>query len=84
VENFATEVTFPEQLEGEDLLLGEGEEGLLFDENGMPIEGDPALEDPGAMPGTDPEPLDDAFIERAIGRREPRSSRDEDDLREPQ
>ena len=84
VENFATEVTFPEQLEGEDFLLGEGEEGLLLDENGMPIEGDPALEDPGAMPGTDPEPLDDAFIERAIGRREPRSSRDEEGLREPQ
>jgi penicillin-binding protein 1A len=84
VENFATEVTFPEQLEGEELLLGEGEEGLLLDENGMPIEGDPALEDPGAMPGTDPEPLDDAFIERAIGRREPRSSRDEGGLREPQ
>lgn len=84
VENFATEVTFPEQLEGEDLLLGEGEEGLLLDENGMPIEGDPALDDPGAMPATDPEPLDDAFIERAIGRREPRSSRDEGGLREPQ
>lgn len=84
VENFATEVTFPEQLEGEDFLLGEGEEGLLLDENGMPIEGDPALGDPGAMPGTDPEPLDDAFIERAIGRREPRSSRDEGGVREPQ
>ncbi len=84
VENFATEVTFPEQLEGEDLLLGEGEEGLLLDENGMPIEGDPAFGDPGAMPSTDPEPLDDAFIERAIGRREPRSSRDEAGLREPQ
>jgi len=84
VENFATEVTFPEQLEGEELLLGEGEEGLLFDENGMPIEGDPALDDPGAMPATDPEPLDDAFIERAIGRREHRSSRDEERLREPQ
>jgi penicillin-binding protein 1A len=84
VENFATEVTFPEQLEGEELLLGEGEGGLLLDENGMPIEGDPALDDPGAMPATEPEPLDDAFIERAIGRREPRSSRDEEGLREPQ
>ncbi len=84
VENFATEVTFPEQLEGEDLLLGEGGEGLLLDENGMPIEGDPALGDPGAMPATDPEPLDDVFIERAIGRREPRSSRGEEGLREPQ
>ncbi|HQS12834.1 MAG: penicillin-binding protein [Sphingomonadales bacterium 35-56-22] len=84
VENFATEVTFPEQLEGEDLLLGEGEEGLLLDENGMPIEGDPALGDPDAMPDTDPEPLDDAFIERAIGGRDPRSSRDEEGVREPQ
>jgi penicillin-binding protein 1A len=84
VENFATEVTFPEQLEGEDFLLGEGEEGMLFDENGMPIEGDPAFGDPGAMPATDPEPLDDAFIERAIGRREPGSSRDEAGVREPQ
>ena len=84
VENFATEVTFPEQLEGEDFLLGEGDEGLLLDANGMPIEGDPAFGDPGAMPSTDPEPLDDAFIERAIGRREPRSSRDEGGLREPQ
>jgi len=84
VENFATEVTFPEQLEGEEFLLGEGEEGLLFDENGMPIEGDPALDDPGAIPATEPEPLDDTFIERAIGRREPRSSRDEERLREPQ
>ena len=84
VENFATEVTFPEQLEGEELLLGEGEEGLLFDENGMPIEGDPALDDAGDMPATEPEPLDDAFIERAIGRREPRSSRDEEGFGEPQ
>ncbi len=84
VENFATEVTFPEQLEGEDFLLGEGEEGLLLDENGMPIEGDPELGDPGAMPATEPEPLDDTFIERAIGRREPRSSRDEEGVREPQ
>ena len=83
MEKFATEVTFPEALEGEESLL-EGQEMLLFDENGMPIEGDPAFGDPGAMPATDPEPLDDAFIERAIGRREPRSSRDEQGLREPQ
>jgi len=84
VENFATEVTFPERLEGEEPLLGEEGEGLLLDENGMPIEGDPALEDPGQMPATEPEPLDDAFIERAIGRREPRSSPEEEGYREPQ
>lgn len=84
VENFATEVTFPERLEGEEPLLGEEGEGLLLDENGMPIEGDPALEDPGLMPATEPEPLDEAFIERAIGRREPRSSPEEEGFREPQ
>ena len=39
VEKFATEVTFPERLEGEEPLLGE-EELLQLDENGMPIEGD--------------------------------------------
>ncbi len=72
VENFATEVTFPERLEGEEPLLGE-EELLQLDENGMPIEGDPAIEDPGLEPTAEPQPLDDAFIERAIGgRREPR------------
>ena len=72
VEKFATEVTFPERLEGEEPLLGE-EELLQLDENGMPIEGDPAIEDPGLEPTAEPQPLDDAFIERAIGgRREPR------------
>ena len=72
VEKFATEVTFPERLEGEEPLLGE-EDLLQLDENGMPIEGDPAIEDPGLEPTAEPQPLDDAFIERAIGgRREPR------------
>ena len=71
VEKFATEVTFPERLEGEEPLLGE-EELLQLDENGMPIEGDPTIEDPGLEPTAEPQPLDDAFIERAIGgRREP-------------
>jgi len=72
VEKFATEVTFPERLEGEEPLLGE-EELLQLDENGMPIEGDPTIEDPGLEPTAEPQPLDDVFIERAIGgRREPR------------
>lgn len=72
VEKFATEVTFPERLEGEEPLLGE-EELLQLDENGMPIEGDPTIEDPGLEPTAEPQPLDDAFIERAIGgRRDPR------------
>ena len=71
VEKFATEVTFPEVLEGEDALLG-ADEMLMFDENGMPIEGDPLMQDPNLGPAAEPgpEPLDDAFIERALnGRR---------------
>ena len=72
VEKFATEVTFPERLEGEEPLLGE-EELLQLDENGMQIEGDPTIEGSGLEPTAEPQPLDDAFIERAIGgRREPR------------
>jgi penicillin-binding protein 1A len=72
VEKFATEVTFPERLEGEEPLLGE-EALLQLDENGMPIEGDPMIEDPELEPTAEPQPLGDAFIERAIGgRREPR------------
>jgi len=72
VEKFATEVTFPERLEGEEPLLGE-EALLQLDENGMPIEGDLMIEDPQLEPTNEPQPLDDAFIERAIGgRREPR------------
>lgn len=70
VENFATEVTFPEALEGEELLL-DGEEMLFLDENGMPIEGASSMQDPNLPPEPAPEPLDDAFIERALnGRRD--------------
>lgn len=80
VEKFATEVTFPERLEGEEPLLGEQEEVPLVDEFGMPIEGDPVIEDPGLVPTTEPEPLDEAFIERAIGgRREPRPAPEEEE-----
>lgn len=71
VEKFATEVTFPEALEGEDAMLG-ADEMLLFDENGMPIEGNPQMEAANLEPAVEPkaEPLDDAFIERALnGRR---------------
>nr|WP_315458622.1 PBP1A family penicillin-binding protein [uncultured Sphingorhabdus sp.] len=72
VENFATDVTYPERLEGEEPLLGEEEFPLLLDENGMPIEGEPAIDDPAYLPENDPTPLDDAFIDKALGRREPR------------
>jgi penicillin-binding protein 1A len=69
VEKFATDVTFPERLEGEGPTLGEDEQSMLVDENGMPIEGQPLPEDPNLVPGNDPEPLDDAFIDKALGRR---------------
>ncbi len=68
VENFATDVTFPERLEGEEPALGEEELENFVDDNGMPIEGEPVpIEgDPGGQ--GDPEPLDEAFIDRALGR----------------
>ncbi len=76
VENFATDVTYPERLEGEEPLLGEEEFPLLLDENGMPIEGEPAIDDPAYLPENDPTPLDDAFIDKALGRREARPAND--------
>ena len=68
VEQFDTEVTFPERLEDEELVPLEGEVGVLVDENGMPIEGDPLPADGNQVDGGDPAPLDDAFIDRALGR----------------
>lgn len=68
VEQFATEVTFPERLEEEE-LLGEDGEPLLLDENGNPIEGVPSVDDPGLPDGTRPEQLDEEFIDKALGRR---------------
>lgn len=66
VEEFATDVTFPERLEEEGQLL-EGEE-LLVDENGNPIEMRPGTGE-GILPGSEPEPLDEEFIDRALGRK---------------
>ncbi len=82
VEKFATEVTFPERLEEEDPLLAGEEELLLYDENGMPIEGAPIIEDPNLAPTTEPEPLDEDFIERALGgRRDQRPAPEQGDPR---
>lgn len=68
VENFDTDVTFPERLEDEEMMLGEDGEEILVDENGMPIEGMPG--DAGGIPPEmmEPEPLDEAFIDEALGR----------------
>ncbi|MFM2021048.1 MAG: penicillin-binding protein, partial [Pseudomonadota bacterium] len=41
VEQFDTEVTFPERLDEEEILIGEDGEPILFDENGNPIGGVP-------------------------------------------
>jgi penicillin-binding protein 1A len=67
VEQFATDVTFPERLEEEDPLL-EGEE-ILVDENGNPIEMQPGTGEGILPPGQEPEVLDDEFIDKALGRR---------------
>jgi penicillin-binding protein 1A len=69
VEQFATEVTFPERLEEEELLLGADGEPLLLDENGNPIEGVPSVDDPNLPDGIRSEQLDEDFIDKAIGRR---------------
>jgi penicillin-binding protein 1A len=68
VENFDTDVTFPERLEDEEMMLGEDGEEILVDENGMPIEGMPG--DAGGIPPEmmEPEPLDEAWIDEALGR----------------
>lgn len=84
VENFDTEVTFPERLEDEEALLGEEGEEVLVDENGMPIEGDQPG-DAGGIPQemTEPEPLDEAWIDKAMGRSEEQGGQPEDTTPRP-
>ena len=69
VEQFDTEVTFPERLDEEEILIGEDGEPILFDENGNPIGGAP-IGDAGGVPSelTEPEALDEAWVDRALGR----------------
>lgn len=69
VENFDTNVTFPERLEDEEMMLGDDGEEILVDENGMPIEDMPPGE-AGGVPKemTEPEALDEAWIDQALGR----------------
>ncbi len=70
VENFATNVTFPERLDGEPEMVGDQTaDPIIVDENGMPIEGTPDNGGEAGLPDvTEPEQLDEAFIDRAIGR----------------
>jgi penicillin-binding protein 1A len=69
VENFATDVVFPERLEGEEPMLGEDEEMITVDDNGVPIEGDPPVE-PGFGPdeAIEPDSVDEQWVDRAMGR----------------
>jgi penicillin-binding protein 1A len=70
VEKFATDVTFPERLDGEPEMVGDPTANpVIVDENGMPIEGTPDTGGEVGLPdATEPEQLDEAFIDRAIGR----------------
>ncbi len=67
VEQFATDVTFPERLEEDDPLI-EGEE-VLVDDNGMPIDMQPGTGEDALPPGKEPEMLDEEFIDKALGRK---------------
>ena len=78
VENFATDVTFPERLDGEEMTLGADGEEVLLDENGQPIEGDPPEDiQPGIDEAVEPETVDEAWVDRAIGRSKQGQSEDE-------
>lgn len=67
VEKFQTDVVFPERLEEEAEGELNGEEPILFDENGLPIEGggkaDPAAGDP-----LRPDPAQDEWVNDILGR----------------
>jgi penicillin-binding protein 1A len=69
VENFATDVVFPERLEGEGMTLGEDGEVVEVDENGQPVDGNtPPDEQVGQPDAVEPDVLDEAWIDRALGR----------------
>jgi penicillin-binding protein 1A len=72
IEKFATNVTFPERLTGEDGVEGEVAEDLpvYIDENGMPIEGDPQISGPALPPATTEDVMDQEWINRALGKPE--------------
>ena len=70
VENFDTQVTFPDRLDGEPDMVA-GDAAILpqnVDENGMPVEGDPGVVDSGLPDATEPDKLDEEWINEALGR----------------
>lgn len=70
VEQFATDVTFPERLEDEEeQLVDEDGNPILLDEDGNPIEMRPGTGE-GILPeDVEPGALDEEFIDKALGRR---------------
>lgn len=77
IENFSTEVTFPERLDDELDMLGAGElelDPLLVDENGMPIEGVPVIDTSKIPTATDPSLIDENWLDKAIGRSRDRTA----------
>ncbi len=67
---FDSKIVFPARLDNEEGATEEviKEEIKYVDENGMPIEGDPAPDAGPAIVPSDPEKLDEDFIDRALGR----------------
>jgi penicillin-binding protein 1A len=84
VEQFASNVTFPERLDGEGPALGEEEQENLVDDGA--VEGsDGAIIDPDVPPDPDaPQPIDDEFIDKAIGRNRDARGTDDGDPDGPQ
>lgn len=73
-----TLVEYPERDEDEDnLAFGSDEENLFIDENGMPLEGLPETGEDGAIEGTEPELLDEGWLDRVLGRQESETSKAE-------
>ncbi len=80
-----TLVEYPEREESED-IFGADQEDLFIDENGLPFEGVPELGSGGPLDGTEPELLDEGWLDRVLGRQEEKPEQPEEstDLPEPQ
>lgn len=61
-------VEYPDREDDGGLAFGNEEENLFIDENGMPLEGLPELGADGGLEGTEPELLDEGWIDRVLGR----------------
>ncbi len=83
VENFATDVTFPERLE--EMTLGPDGEEIQLDENGQPIEEElPPEDSPVPDEAIEPEAVDEEWVSRAMGRSKQRQGSEADpELVEP-